>query len=110
MTYNDLHVCLAGAHLVDELGVGLENLVNGLAAQSVVGAQVHHDDIGLRGGEPGGEQVLVCVVCSQRSGMAFAIAVEGKSAFRSGAGSDHVNVGEAVVLKLLPEECAPAAL
>lgn len=60
--YEDLHGGLGRAHLVDELAEGCGDFGWGAVVPYVVGSEVHHYDIGLGGGEPARELVVVCNV------------------------------------------------
>lgn len=57
--YEDLHVRVLGPHLPYECRVGSEDGVGGNVVPYVVGAEMHHDNVGAGGGEPSGKEVLV---------------------------------------------------
>jgi len=55
----DLHAGLLCAHLIHELAERGGDFLRRAVVPHVVGAEVHHDDVGLRGREPWWELVLV---------------------------------------------------
>lgn len=108
--YEDLHAWVAGAHLVDQLGVCGDDGVGRDVVPHVVGTEMHQNDGGLGGREPADELVLVRDVGDEEAAVAFVFAVVGNTAALCWERADHVEAGFAGFGELVPEECAPAAL
>lgn len=109
-THDDLHTRIIRPHLIDQLAQRRDNHARRLSIPHVIRAEVHHDDIGVRRGEPCGEEVLVRDVGREVAPVAFVFAVVRDAAALSGESPDEVDVGVARCGQFLPEEGAPAAL
>lgn len=71
---------------------------------------MHDDDVGVRGGEPAYELVLVRDIGTEVATVALVIAVVADAAALRGECANHVEVGFAGCDELVPEEGTPAAL
>lgn len=109
-TYENLHSALAGTHLLDQGVESCQDLGGALVVPDVVGAEMHHDDVGLRLGQPTNELVLLGNVGGKVSAVSFIFAVVGKPASLRRQRSDKVDVRESCILELSPQQCPPTAL
>src|SRR5690606_21482411 len=103
------HVRVVGPHLTDQRAVGVEDRLGGQRAPDVVGAEVHEHDVGVGGGQPGGQLSAASQVGDQHAPVAFVFVVVGEAAAVAGAGADEVDVGVSGVGQVTPQEGPPAA-
>ena len=111
--YQDLHLWVAGSHLVDELAEGSSDNSRRLCGPDIVGSQHHHDNVRLGSGQPWYELVLVRNVGGEITSVALIATVEWNTTVTrvvEGADKVNVSVGSTSSLEVVDESCSPATL
>ena len=105
-----LDVGVLRPQLVDQRGVGVQDLGRRLVAPDVVRAEVQQHDVGVRGVQPGRQQLLVRDVGHQGTSVALVVTVErGPAVVGVVLAADEVDVGVVRCLQPAPQELPPAA-